>query len=227
MARPSAANLTSREAEIMDRLWDLGPATAEQIREKLPGDPHDSSVRTMLRILEEKGFVSHQREGRSFVFQALVGREKVQQKTLGRVIRQFFSGSAQKLVLRLLEDEELSPADLQELMRQASSKPSRPKPRRSARGWALGADHWRVPFFGEATMMVTVRIIALSLLGAALGAALGAVFGTTVGGTAKDAAAGFSLVFGCLGAPIGAIAGAAAEIVAALNRKPPSDDRTI
>jgi predicted transcriptional regulator len=133
MARPAAARLTDREAEIMDRLWELGTATAEQIREKLPGDPHDSSVRTMLRILEEKGFVSHRRQGRSFVFQALVQRERVQRKTLGNVIRQFFSGSPQKLVLQLLEDEELSQADLQKLMRQASSKPSRPKPRKSDR----------------------------------------------------------------------------------------------
>jgi predicted transcriptional regulator len=133
MARPSAAGLTDREAEIMDRLWELGTATAEQIREKLPGDPHDSSVRTMLRILEEKGFVSHRRQGRSFVFQALVQRERVQRKTLGNVIRQFFSGSPHKLVLRLLEDEELSQADLQELMRQASARPTRPKPRRPNR----------------------------------------------------------------------------------------------
>jgi predicted transcriptional regulator len=131
MARPSAASLTDREAEIMDRLWELGTATAEQIREKLPGDPHDSSVRTMLRILEEKGFVSHRRQGRSFVFQAMVQRERVQRKTLGHVIRQFFSGSPHKLVLRLLEDEELSRTDLQELLRQASARPSRPKPRGS------------------------------------------------------------------------------------------------
>lgn len=132
MARPSAASLTDREAEIMDRLWELGTATAEQIREKLPGDPHDSSVRTMLRILEEKGFVSHRREGRSFVFQALVQRERVQRKTLGNVIRQFFSGSPHQLVLRLLEDEDLSKADLEELMRKASAKPSRSKSRKSS-----------------------------------------------------------------------------------------------
>ena len=133
MARPSAASLTDREAEIMDRLWELGTATAEQIREKLPGDPHDSSVRTMLRILEEKGFVSHRREGRSFVFQSLVQRERVQRKTLGNVIRQFFSGSPHQLVLRLLEDEDLSKADLEELMRKASAKPSRSKSRKSDR----------------------------------------------------------------------------------------------
>jgi len=133
MARPSAAGLTDREAEIMDRLWEQGTATAEQIREKLPGDSHDSSVRTMLRILEEKRFVSHRRAGRSFVFQALVQRERVQRKTLGHVIRQFFSGSPPQLVLRLLEDEELSQAELQELMRQVSARPSRSKPRRSDR----------------------------------------------------------------------------------------------
>lgn len=133
MARPSAAGLTDREAEIMDRLWELGKATAEQIREKLPDNPHDSSVRTMLRILEEKGFVSHRRQGRSFVFQALVQREKVQRKTLGNVIRQFFSGSPHELVLRLLEDEEVSPAELEELLRKASAKPSHPHPRKSKR----------------------------------------------------------------------------------------------
>lgn len=133
MARPSATGLTDREAEIMDRLWALGTATAEQIREKLRGDPHDSSVRTMLRILEEKGLVSHRREGRSFVFRPLVQREKVQQKTLGNVIRQFFSGSPHKLVLRLLEDEDLSQADLEELLRQTSAKPTRPKSRQPGR----------------------------------------------------------------------------------------------
>ncbi|HEX4144477.1 MAG TPA: BlaI/MecI/CopY family transcriptional regulator [Pirellulales bacterium] len=131
MARPSAASLTDREADIMNRLWDLGAATAEQIREKLPGDPHDSSVRTMLRILEEKGFVGHRREGRSFVFEPLVGRERVQQKTLGHVIRRFFSGSPSELVLRLLEDEKLSQADLKELARQASARPARAKPPRA------------------------------------------------------------------------------------------------
>jgi BlaI family transcriptional regulator, penicillinase repressor len=96
----------------------------------LSGDPHDSTIRTMLRILEEKGFVSHRREGRSFVFQPVVPREKVQTKTLGYVIRRFFSGSPHDLVLRLLEDEQLSPADLESLWRQASAKSSPLKPRR-------------------------------------------------------------------------------------------------
>ncbi len=130
MGRSSASNLTDREAEIMEQLWKFGTATAEQIRAELSGEPHDSTIRTMLRILEEKGFVSHRREGRSFVFQPLVPREQVQTKTLGYVIRRFFSGSPHDLVLRLLEDEHLSPADLESLLRQASANPAPVKSRR-------------------------------------------------------------------------------------------------
>ena len=116
---PAPANrLTEREAEIMDRLWELGQASAEQIRVTLPDEPHDSTVRTMLRILEEKGFVTHERSGRSFVYRPVIQREMVQQKTLSNVIRRFFSGSPQDLVLRLLEEEQLSAADLQDLIQQ-------------------------------------------------------------------------------------------------------------
>ena len=133
MGREPAMGLTDREAEIMDQLWELGTATADQIRTLLPDNPHDSTVRTLLRILEEKGFVNHLREGRSFVYQPVVRREKVQRKTLGDVIRQFFSGSPQDLVLRLIEDEQLTEADLQELMQQAAAKPPLVKRGRSTR----------------------------------------------------------------------------------------------
>jgi BlaI family penicillinase repressor len=133
MGRMPGASLTDREAEIMEQLWKLGTATSEQIRAKLPGESHDSTIRTMLRILEEKGFVSHRRERRSFVFQPLVPREKVQGKTLGHIIRRFFSGSPQDLVLRLLEDEQLTLADLESLLRQASANPSPLKPGRVKR----------------------------------------------------------------------------------------------
>jgi BlaI family transcriptional regulator, penicillinase repressor len=123
MGQLPPSSLTDREAQIMDRLWEFGTATAEQIRLELPDAPHDSTVRTLLRILEEKGFVGHQRQGRSFIYHAIVQREKVQRRTLGNIIRHFFSGSPQDLVLRLLEDEQLSAADLQELMEQATERP--------------------------------------------------------------------------------------------------------
>lgn len=133
MPRTSAASLTDREAEIMEQLWKLGAATSEQIRAKLPRQSHDSTIRTILRILEEKGFVSHERQGRSFVFQPLVPREKVQRKTLGHVIRRFFAGSPHDLVLRLLEDEQLSATDLESILQQASAKQPPRKPRKRKR----------------------------------------------------------------------------------------------
>jgi predicted transcriptional regulator len=133
MGRTSAASLTDREAEIMEQLWKLGTATSEQIRAELSDELHDSTIRTMLRILEEKGFVSHRRDGRSFVFLPLVPREKVQGQTLRHVIRRFFSGSPHDLVLRLLEDEQLSSADLESLLRQASANPAPLKPPRRKR----------------------------------------------------------------------------------------------
>lgn len=133
MSDAAAAGLTGREAEIMDRLWELGAATADQVRAGLSGEPHDSTVRTLLRILEEKGCVRHRRDGRSFVYEPTVRREKIQRRTLGNVIRQLFSGSPRELVLRLLEDEQLSQADLEELLREVSEKPKPSKPRRSGR----------------------------------------------------------------------------------------------
>jgi len=127
MGRTLAASLTDREAEIMEQLWRLGTATSEQIRAELPDKAHDSTIRTLLRILEEKGFVSHRRVGRSFVFQPLVPRKKVQGTTLGQVIHRFFSGSPHDLVLRLLEDEQLTSADLESLLQQTTGNPSKSK----------------------------------------------------------------------------------------------------
>lgn len=118
MGPSPSPGLTDREAEIMEQLWALGAATAEQIRLNLPDELHDSTVRTILRILEAKGYVSHQRVGRSFVYRSLVKREKVQRKTLVDVIRQFFSGSPHELVLRLLEEDQLSVDELNELTNQ-------------------------------------------------------------------------------------------------------------
>ena len=132
MKRATSNGLTDREAQIMDQLWELGTATAEQIRLALPDKPHDSTVRTLLRILEEKGFVNHKRDGKTFVYRPAVARKSVQQRTLRNVIKQFFSGSPQDLVLRLLEDEKLSADELKDLMAQANSNSSSSKTRKPA-----------------------------------------------------------------------------------------------
>jgi BlaI family transcriptional regulator, penicillinase repressor len=119
MTRRSSESLTEREAQIMDVVWCLGEATAEQVREAIPGGPHDSTVRTLMRVLEVKGYLAHETRGKAYVYRATVGRQKVQRLALRSVLTRFFAGSAEDLVLRLIEDEELSPDQLEEIRRSA------------------------------------------------------------------------------------------------------------
>jgi predicted transcriptional regulator len=123
--------LTEREAEVMDALWRLGESTADQIRESVPGSPHDSTVRTLLRILEAKGYVTHEARGKAYFYRAAVERRKAQRQVLQGVLKRFFAGSAEDLVIRLIEDEQLRPGQLDKLLR--SAQPAAP-PRRRRKG---------------------------------------------------------------------------------------------
>jgi predicted transcriptional regulator len=120
VARPRSDILTDREAQIMDVLWGVGEATAEQVREALPGRLHDSTIRTLLRVLESKGHVAHEAQGKAYVYRAAVPRAKAQRTALRNVLARFFGGSAEDLVLRLVEDEQITPEQLEAIRR---SKP--------------------------------------------------------------------------------------------------------
>ncbi len=117
MARPPAEVLTARESEIMAVLWKLGGATSEELRELLSGDPHDSSVRTLMRVLIGKRYVRKRPNSRPTVYVPAVSQSKVQQKAASSFIKRFFSGSAEALVVRLLADEQLTPEQLSEIKR--------------------------------------------------------------------------------------------------------------
>jgi predicted transcriptional regulator len=117
MARPTSEALTGREAQVMDAVWRLGGATAEQVRGALPEPLHDSTVRTLLRVLEAKGYLRHEVRGKAFVYRAAVGRRKAQRRALRSVLARFFGGSAEDLVLRLIEDERITPEQLDGLRR--------------------------------------------------------------------------------------------------------------
>ncbi|GAC1314013.1 MAG: BlaI/MecI/CopY family transcriptional regulator [Isosphaeraceae bacterium] len=129
MARRTSESLTEREAQIMDVIWRLGETTAEQVREALEGNPHDSTVRTLLRVLETKGYLVHEPRGKAYVYRASVARQKAQRLALKSVLTRFFAGSAEDLVLRLIEDEHLSLEQFEEL-RQADKSSDRPKRRK-------------------------------------------------------------------------------------------------
>jgi predicted transcriptional regulator len=128
MARPPAETLTGREAQIMDAIWRLGEATAEQVREAMPEPLHDSTVRTLLRVLESKGYLEHEARGKAYVYRAVVERTKAQRRALGSVLARFFGGSAEDLVLRLIEDERISPEQLDALRRRTPEPRGRRRP---------------------------------------------------------------------------------------------------
>ena len=115
MPRKRSLALAGRESEIMGILWRLGPSSADAIRAEMSGDPHDSSVRTVLRVLEEKGHVSHSTRGRSYIYRPRERQATAQRKAVQVLLERLFGGSAENLVLRLLEDEEISPEELREL----------------------------------------------------------------------------------------------------------------
>ena len=115
-------SLTPRESQIMAVLWDRGEAPAEEIRQALADELHDSTVRTMLRVLESKGYVRHVKRGKAFVFRPAMKQAKAQRQALLRLVKQFFGGSPEALVLRLLEDEQITPEQLAELRRDRKEK---------------------------------------------------------------------------------------------------------
>jgi predicted transcriptional regulator len=104
-------NLSRRERQIMDALYQAGRATAADIRGAITDAPSYSAVRTMLRILEEKGHVRHELDGPRYVYLPTVGRDKVKRSALRHLINTFFDGSAAQAMAALVE---LSPKDLKD-----------------------------------------------------------------------------------------------------------------
>ncbi|MCU0288534.1 MAG: BlaI/MecI/CopY family transcriptional regulator [Acidobacteria bacterium] len=110
-------NLSRRERQIMDVIYELEEATAAQVLERLPDPPSYSTVRALLRVLEEKGHLSHKIDGPRYVFIPTLPREEARQTALRHLVDTFFDGSAEKVVAALLDisEEKLSDEDYQRL----------------------------------------------------------------------------------------------------------------
>ena len=107
-------DLSRRERQIMDLLFRVGQATAAEVMEGLPDAPSYSAVRALLRILEQKGHIRHEEEGRAYVYMPLVRRDAARQGALTHLLRTFFDNSAEQAVAALLamKGEKLSAAEL-------------------------------------------------------------------------------------------------------------------
>ena len=117
MAKSLHAVLTRRERQIMDILFRRGRATAAEVMAELSGDPSYSTVRTQLRVLEEKGHVRHDEEGLRYVYMPAVGRTAARKSALRHLVDTFFDGSAENVVAALLGGEaaRLSEHELQRI----------------------------------------------------------------------------------------------------------------
>jgi predicted transcriptional regulator len=127
MADRPAEQLSRRERQIMDVVYRRGQATAAEVVAELPDPPGKTAVRTLLRILEEKGHLKHRQEGLAYVYLPSRPRDQAGRSALRRVLQTFFDGSLEKAVAAHLIDsgEELSPEELQrlaDLIRQARKK---------------------------------------------------------------------------------------------------------
>jgi predicted transcriptional regulator len=89
----------------MDILYRRGKATAAEVMDELPGEPSYSTVRTQLRVLEEKGHVRHEEQGLRYVYAPAVSRQVARKSALRHVVETFFDGSAEKTVAALLGGE--------------------------------------------------------------------------------------------------------------------------
>ena len=117
MARKPSRTLTDGELKLMRVLWRRGPSTVAAIVGAVDGAnaPAYNTVQTMMRILERKGFVSHRKDGRAFVFSALVDESRARKNALRHVLDRFFDNSPGALVRSLLEHDDVPDADLHQL----------------------------------------------------------------------------------------------------------------
>jgi predicted transcriptional regulator len=97
-------NLSRRERQIMDVLFQRSRATAAEIMENIPEPPSYSAVRAMLRVLEEKGHVRHEQDGPRYVFLPTVTRDNAKRSALDHLLDTFFEGSAAQAVATLLDN---------------------------------------------------------------------------------------------------------------------------
>lgn len=100
--------LAEREAQLMDALWDHGPSTVNEVQARLADELAYTTVLTMLRKLEAKGYVGHEEEGRAHRYHALIDRAAAQEGALAALVTRLFKGSSDALLLHLVAREKLS-----------------------------------------------------------------------------------------------------------------------
>jgi predicted transcriptional regulator len=114
MAGKSPSVLSGREYAILKLLWDKGPLTVRELRERLAEGENDkdvpyTTVLSLLQLMEKKGYVDHEAEGKTYRYLAKVGKNGTTRQVIGDFVRRFFDGSTEALLLGLADSPEVSP----------------------------------------------------------------------------------------------------------------------
>jgi predicted transcriptional regulator len=120
--------LADREAEIMEVLWDAGPSTVAEVKDRVPDGLAYTTVLTILRNLESKGYVTHDAEGKAHRYAAVIERDAARRSALRAMAHKFFKGSTAQLLTHLVADEKLAPDDLKRLRGMLSQRRRKPRP---------------------------------------------------------------------------------------------------
>jgi predicted transcriptional regulator len=107
--------LADREAELMEVLWDHGPSTVAEVRDRVPDDLAYTTVLSMLRTLEAKGYVTHDTEGKAHRYSAVIERDAARRSALRAMSEKFFKGSTATLLTHFVAQEKLSEDEVQRL----------------------------------------------------------------------------------------------------------------
>lgn len=109
--RPDLNDLTRRERQIMDIVYRMGNATAVDVMERLPDNPVNATVRTMLSVLEEKGFLRHESEKGRYVYYPTIPLTSARNKVLDNILETFFRGAEANAVISILKKSEAKLSD--------------------------------------------------------------------------------------------------------------------
>ena len=117
MARKTSAALTDAEASVMAIVWRLRKASVGDVVAAMNETRavSYSTVQTILRILETKGYVTHEKVARAFIYEPVVDERQARRRALRHLVNRLFEGSPSLLVLNVLEDEDINPAEREQL----------------------------------------------------------------------------------------------------------------
>ncbi len=115
------AELGELERGILGIVWRLGEATADQVREEIDRPLKDSTIRTVLRRLEEKGYLSHSVDNRTFIYRSAESQQKVAARAVQRIVDWFCEGSVEELLVGMVDSKVVGRAELERMARRVAA----------------------------------------------------------------------------------------------------------